>query len=61
MRPCTRCSAAVGLSPGTLSALTVAIAITQALLIVVALRGFAQRWNIEYEVPGAEAQALVRT
>jgi len=50
-----------GLSPGTLSALTVAIAITQALLIVVAMRGFAQHWNIEYEVPGAEARALVRT
>jgi hypothetical protein len=50
-----------GLSPGTLTALTVAIAIAQALLIVVAMRGFAQRWNIEYEVPGAEAQALVRT
>jgi hypothetical protein len=50
-----------GLSPGTLSALTVAIAITQALLIAVALRAFAQRWNIEYEVPGAQAQALVRT
>jgi hypothetical protein len=50
-----------GLSPGTLGALTVAIAITQAVLIVVALRGFAQRWNIEYEVPDAEAQTLVRT
>jgi len=50
-----------GLSPATLSALTVAIAITQALLIIVAMRGFMQHWNIEYEVPGAEAQALVRT
>lgn len=39
-----------GLSPSTLSALTIAIAITQALLIAVAVRGFTQGWNIEYEV-----------
>jgi hypothetical protein len=50
-----------GLSPSTLSALTVAIAITQALLIAVAMRGFGQRWNIEYEVPADEAEPLVRT
>jgi hypothetical protein len=47
-----------GLSPGTLSALTIAIAISQALLIVVAMRGFSQGWNIEYEKPAADA--LVR-
>jgi hypothetical protein len=50
-----------GLSPGTLSALTVAIAVSQALLIAVAMRGFGQRWNIEYEVPAGEGPALVRT
>jgi hypothetical protein len=48
-----------GLSPGTLSVLTVAIAITQALLIAVAMRGFAQRWNIEYEAPAADARGHV--
>jgi len=47
MRPCTRCSDR-WLSPGTLSALTVAIAITQALLIAVAMRGF--RAALEYRV-----------
>ena len=40
-----------GLSTGTLSTLTVLIAISQALLIVVAMRAFGQRWNIEYEIP----------
>jgi hypothetical protein len=40
-----------GLSPGTLSALTIAIAVTQALLIAAAVRGLGQGWNIEYEVP----------
>jgi hypothetical protein len=40
-----------GLTPGTLNALTVAIAVAQALLIAIAMRGFSQRWNIEYEVP----------
>jgi len=40
-----------GLSPGTLNALTIAIAVSQALLVAVAMRGFAQGWNIEYEVP----------
>ena len=43
-----------GLSPSTLSTLTLAIAITQALLIAVCVRAFRQGWNIEYEVP-AEA------
>ena len=46
-----------GLSPGTLSALTVVIAISQALLIAAALYGFTQRWNIEYEVPAASQGA----
>ncbi|HEX3803324.1 MAG TPA: hypothetical protein VHV75_10835 [Solirubrobacteraceae bacterium] len=49
-----------GLSSGTLSALTIAIAVSQALLIVVAMRGFGQAWNIEYEVPASDAPALVR-
>jgi hypothetical protein len=40
-----------GLTPGTLNALTVAIAVAQALLIAIAMRGFSQRWNIEYEMP----------
>jgi hypothetical protein len=40
-----------GLSAGTLGALTVAIAVTQAVLVIVAMRGFGQAWNIEYEVP----------
>jgi hypothetical protein len=44
-----------GLSPGTLGALTVVIAITQALLIAAAMYGFRQAWNIEYEVPAAQA------
>jgi hypothetical protein len=42
-----------GLSPSTLGVLTVLIAITQALLIVAAVYGFRQAWNIEYEVPAA--------
>jgi hypothetical protein len=49
-----------GLSSGTLSALTIAIAISQALLVVVAMRAFSQQWNIEYEVPAADAAALVK-
>ncbi len=50
----------IGLSSGTLSLLTVAIAVSQAVLVVVAMRGFGQSWNIEYEVPAADARALVR-
>jgi hypothetical protein len=50
-----------GLSPSTLGALTVVIAISQALLIAAAIYGFQQSWNIEYEVPGeAGAGAAVR-
>ncbi|HTW12215.1 MAG TPA: hypothetical protein VME01_05700 [Solirubrobacteraceae bacterium] len=44
-----------GLSSGTLSAFTLLIALSQAVLIVVAMRGFAQGWNIEYEVPARQA------
>jgi hypothetical protein len=43
-----------GLSPGTLSALTLAIALTQALLMVVCVIAFRQGWNIEYEVPAPD-------
>ena len=49
-----------GLSPSTLSALTVVIAITQAWLIAAAVYGFSQAWNIEYEVPAPDAGAAVR-
>jgi hypothetical protein len=45
-----------GLSPSTLNALTVTIAVTQALLIAMAMRGFSQNWNIEYEVPATESR-----
>jgi lysylphosphatidylglycerol synthetase-like protein (DUF2156 family) len=48
-----------GLSPSTLNALTVVIAITQALLIAAAVYGFSQAWNIEFEVPAADAGAAV--
>jgi hypothetical protein len=40
-----------GLSPHTLNALIVLIAIVQGVLIVVAMQAFSQAWNIEYEVP----------
>jgi hypothetical protein len=40
-----------GLTPRALNALTIAIAAAQALLIAFAMRGFSQRWSIEYEVP----------
>jgi hypothetical protein len=43
-----------GLSSGTMSALTIALAVSQALLIVIAMRGFSQAWNIEYEVPARQ-------
>lgn len=43
-----------GLSPGTLSVLTIVIAVSQALLIIVAMQAFSQQWNIEYEVPAGE-------
>jgi hypothetical protein len=44
-----------GFSPNTLSTLTIAIAVTQVLLIAAALRALRQGWNIEYEVPAADA------
>jgi hypothetical protein len=44
-----------GLSPGTLGALTLVVAITQALLIAASVYGFRQGWNIEYEVPAPGA------
>jgi hypothetical protein len=48
-----------GLSPDTLGALTVVIAITQALLVATAVYAFRQAWNIEYEVPDAGAVPAV--
>ncbi len=39
-----------GLSSSTMSLLTIAIAASQALLIVIAMRGFSQAWNIELEL-----------
>jgi hypothetical protein len=40
-----------GLSPNTLGLLTLLIVPVQALLILFAMRGFAQGWNVEVEVP----------
>ena len=40
-----------GLSPDTLGLVTILIAPVQALLIFFAMRGFAQGWNVEVEVP----------
>ncbi len=40
-----------GLSPDTLGTVTLLIAPVQALLIFFAMRGFAQGWNVEVEVP----------
>ena len=40
-----------GLSPNTLGALTIAIAVAQGLLIIACVRALRQGWNIEYEVP----------
>lgn len=48
-----------GLSPSTLGALTLVIAITQALLVAGAIYAFRQAWNIEYEVPESSAAARV--
>lgn len=45
-----------GLSPDTLGLLTVLIAPVQALLILFAMRGFAQGWNVEVEVPIEKAR-----
>ena len=40
-----------GLDPDTLGLVTILIAPVQALLIFFAMRGFAQGWNVEVEVP----------
>ena len=40
-----------GLSPDTLGLITILIAPVQALLIFFCMRGFAQGWNVEVEVP----------
>jgi hypothetical protein len=45
-----------GLTPDTLGLLTLLIAPVQLLLILVAMRGFAQGWNVELEVPEEEAE-----
>lgn len=44
-----------GPSPSTLGAFTIVLAITQGLLIAVAIYGFRQAWNVEYEVPAGSA------
>ena len=49
-----------GLSPSALNTLTVAVAVTQALLICLAVQALRQGWNIEYEVPAAAAGGAVR-
>jgi hypothetical protein len=45
-----------GLSPDTLGALTLILAPVQVLLIIFAMQGFAQGWNVEQEVPAEEAR-----
>jgi len=45
-----------GLDPNTLGLLTLLIVPVQALLILFAMQGFAQGWNVELEVPIEEAQ-----
>jgi hypothetical protein len=45
-----------GLSPDTLGALTLILVPVQVLLIIFAMQGFAQGWNVEQEVPAEEAQ-----
>jgi hypothetical protein len=49
-----------GLGPSTLSTLTIAIGVTQALLIAMSVRGLSQGWNIEYEVPAPTEGSAVR-
>lgn len=43
-----------GLSSGKMSALTIAIAVSQVMLIIVAMRGFVQAWNVELEMPAEQ-------
>ena len=45
-----------GLSPNTLGLVTLLIAPVQLLLIIVAMQGFAQGWNVELELPIEEAE-----
>ena len=45
-----------GLDPDTLGLVTLLIAPVQALLILFAMRGFAQGWNVEVDVPIDEAK-----
>ena len=45
-----------GLDPDALGLVTLLIAPIQALLIAFAMRGFAQGWNVEVEVPEEEAR-----
>ncbi len=45
-----------GLDPNMLGLLTVILAPVQILLVVCAMRGFAQAWNVELEVPEEEAR-----
>jgi hypothetical protein len=45
-----------GLSPDTLGLFTLLIAPVQVLLIIFAMRGFSQGWNVEVEVPEEEAK-----
>jgi hypothetical protein len=45
-----------GLSPDLLGALTVILAPVQLLLIIFAMQGFAQGWNVEVEVPEDESK-----
>jgi len=45
-----------GLEPDTLGVVTLLIAPVQALLIFFAMRGFAQEWNVEVEMPIEEAK-----
>ena len=45
-----------GLSPDTLGLVTLLMAPVQLLLVVFAMQGFAQGWNVELEVPIEEAE-----
>jgi hypothetical protein len=45
-----------GLSPDTLGLCTLLLAPVQVLLIIFAMQGFAQGWNVEVEVPIEEAE-----
>jgi hypothetical protein len=45
-----------GLSPDMLGLLTLILIPVQAVLIIFAMRGFAQAWNVEVEVPEDEAR-----